>query len=146
MKGRELPCAQKLTAISHNYQDNRSKQEGGGTVVTPLHAILPTASGDFATVSGRRSLPKIASMLAPHETHVPQEAAEIEERGRNTGPRTVFHEVCPRILSMSLQSLRPTHSKLSGNSRAHQIRFREQSISVSFEEPLQSSRHLPEEI
>ena len=27
-------------------------------MVTTLHAILPTASGDFATVSGGRSLPK----------------------------------------------------------------------------------------
>ena len=39
-----MPCAQKLTATSHNYHDNRSKQEGGGTVVTTLHEILPTAS------------------------------------------------------------------------------------------------------
>ena len=51
-----MPCAKKLTATSHDYQDNRGKQEGGGTVVRIHHAILPTASGDFATVSWRRSI------------------------------------------------------------------------------------------
>lgn len=57
MKERELPCAQEVTATSHNYHDNRSKQEGSGAVVKTLHAILPTAFTDSATVSGGRSLP-----------------------------------------------------------------------------------------